>query len=419
MLDFVDVVTYESVKTTLCQGPSHENNSDRCLVYLILAIGLAFDSYPRERGLQDPNLKELFFANAEALLPPIENGRGLEKDVPWTLQALILMSFYMLCVSRPHTARSYCVRAIEVAYAFGIHQGKETEIDDSPSTKAWRVSRRNAWRGLFVLDRFIAATLGRPLIIHQRTEESLKAQKSTSLSAAVDACRIIGETIKALYSESRTPMEKVKSTVGHLDSLIRAERKQAPFMAQGHIRSLRIYADILLCRPFFLLRFMSSAAEREILDCNEPQINELSQRCVSESIQAVYMVKEGTSSAFSPLHIDPFVTYALTEAAYVLLCSIYADIHVGEENLSLANDAIDILMTADETNSYAKHSASVLASFLHDVKCRVNARIIKPKLEKHAYRTKTEPNMAYESSQYRSPFPPVTQSSHNVDKLND
>jgi hypothetical protein len=77
---------------------------------MILAIGLASDSSPTEKALQDPNLKERFFSSAEALLQPSdtlivsENFNG----VPWTLQALVLMSFYMLCVSRQRTAHSYC-----------------------------------------------------------------------------------------------------------------------------------------------------------------------------------------------------------------------------------------------------------------------------------------------------------------------
>lgn len=62
-----------------------------------------------------------------------------------------------------------------------------------------------------------------------------------------------------------------------------------------------------------------------------------------------------------------------------------------------------------ETNSYAKHSASVLNLFLRD--CQNHARIVKPKPEGHAYQTKTEPITAYEPSQYRSPFYPPTQGS--------
>lgn len=84
--------------------------SDRCIIYLVLAIGLTFDSGLAEGALQVTNLKEQFFASAEALLQSIETQRGIEtyNGVPWTLQALVLMSLYMLCVSRRHAAHSYC-----------------------------------------------------------------------------------------------------------------------------------------------------------------------------------------------------------------------------------------------------------------------------------------------------------------------
>jgi hypothetical protein len=102
-------------------------------------------------------------------------------------------------------------------------------------------------------------------------------------------------------------MKNVKLLIGHLDSLADADTDWASSMAQIRVCSFRIYANILLCRPFFLLRFIASTVERETLDIIEPQITELSQRCVSESIRAVYMLKEGTSST-SPLTIDPFIS---------------------------------------------------------------------------------------------------------------
>jgi hypothetical protein len=87
---------------------------------------------------------------------------------------------------------------------------------------------------------------------------------------------------------------------------------------------------------------------------------------------------------------------------------MYADMHISEDNLALAKDAIAILRTVNETNSYAEHSASVLDLFLQEVSCQNHARNAKPKLEGHAYWTKTESITAYEYSQYRSPFYPAT-----------
>ncbi|EKJ76602.1 hypothetical protein FPSE_03152 [Fusarium pseudograminearum CS3096] len=399
-LGFIDVISSESVGATLRQmynGPSQVYYSERCIIYLVLAIGLTFDFGPAEGALQDPNLKEQFFASAEALLQPIETQRGTKSynGVPWTLQALVLMSLYMLCVSRRHAAHSYCGRAFEVAQSFGIHRGKEAEGERFSGTQSWIVSRRSVWRSLFVLDRFLAATLGRPLTFHQHTEESLKLKKRTPLNFVVDACRIIDETVKVIYSGSEISMKKVLLGIGYLDLLTDANVDPAHSVAQVRVDPLRFYADILLCRPFFLLRFIASTQEREALDDIEPQINKLSQRCVSKSMRVIEMLKEGRRP-HSSFPVDPFTP-------------IYASIHFREEHLSLVNDAIAMLGAVKETNSYAKHSASVLDLFLRD--CRNHARIVKPKPEGHAYQTKTEPITAYESSQYRSPFYPPTQGS--------
>jgi hypothetical protein len=109
----IDVVSLESVQAILHQtynGPMQVCNSDRCIIYLVLAVGLVFESGPTERNLQDPNLEEQLFASAEALLPPLKTYLRTESSdsVPWVLQALVLMSFYMLCVCRRHDAHSYC-----------------------------------------------------------------------------------------------------------------------------------------------------------------------------------------------------------------------------------------------------------------------------------------------------------------------
>ncbi|KAG8351478.1 hypothetical protein FVEN_g10404 [Fusarium venenatum] len=411
LINVVSLDSVQAIQATLHQpynGPSQVCISDLCIIYLVLAIGLAFESGPTERDVQDPNLKkqffdtnlkEQFFVSAEALLPPLKTYRRTEScsSVPWVLQALVLMSFYMLCVCRRHDAHSYCVQAFEIAHSFGIHRGKETEVESW--SDAEKRSRRNVWRSLFVLDRLLAATLGKPLAINQYTDESLKLQEGTILNSAVDACRIIGETVKVVYSKPMT-MKTVKVLIGYLDSVADV-KVDLPALSVEQVRvdSFRIYADILLCRPFFLLRLIASREERRALDNIEPQINELSQRCVSVSIQAINMFKKGTRST-PPLPVDPFVPCVLIEATYVLLCSMYAGIHLTEEHLSLVKGAIAMLETVKKTNSCAEHSTSVLNLFLHDVNRQNRATIVKPELKGHAY----------ESSQYRSPFYPPTQS---------
>uniref|UniRef100_A0A0D2XE57 Xylanolytic transcriptional activator regulatory domain-containing protein n=1 Tax=Fusarium oxysporum (strain Fo5176) TaxID=660025 RepID=A0A0D2XE57_FUSOF len=183
---FIDIVNPEAVSLTLYRfqnNPNEVQGPDRCIFYLVLAVALALDPGDSAHS-PSPEFKHQLFAIAEGLAHPT---RTFEKsqhhdDVLWPLQALALMSFFMLSVSMRNTAYEYCGkshhicmqtneankgsgRAVRVAYALGIHRGHESEINQFPANEELRVLRRNVWRSLFVLDRFLAASLGRPFAI--------------------------------------------------------------------------------------------------------------------------------------------------------------------------------------------------------------------------------------------------------------
>ncbi|TXC09585.1 hypothetical protein FocTR4_00005597 [Fusarium oxysporum f. sp. cubense] len=194
---FIDIVNPEAVSLTLYRfqnNPNEVQGPDRCIFYLVLAVALALDPGDSAHS-PSPEFKHQLFAIAEGLAHPT---RTFEKsqyhdDVLWPLQALALMSFFLLSVSMRNTAYEYCGkshhicmqtneankgsgRAVRVAYALGIHRGHESEINQFPANEELRVLRRNVWRSLFVLDRFLAASLGRPFAIsdNEYSESSLR-----------------------------------------------------------------------------------------------------------------------------------------------------------------------------------------------------------------------------------------------------
>jgi hypothetical protein len=61
-------------------------------------------------------------------------------------------------------------------------------------------------------------------------------------------------------------------------------------MAHINIQLIGFYANIVVCRPFFLLRFKDTV-ECKTLEGTGAEINKLSQRCVSQSLEAIRMVK--------------------------------------------------------------------------------------------------------------------------------
>ncbi len=84
-----------------------------CLLHLILAIGLVMatprpgtpDDIIIRRLRADPvDRAELFYANAKHLCDP---STGFEDSGFWSIQALTLMSVYMLAVSRRNAAYAY------------------------------------------------------------------------------------------------------------------------------------------------------------------------------------------------------------------------------------------------------------------------------------------------------------------------
>ncbi|EMT64056.1 Putative transcriptional regulatory protein C1F7.11c [Fusarium odoratissimum] len=362
---FIDIVNPEAVSLTLYRfqnNPNEVQGPDRCIFYLVLAVALALDPGDSAHS-PSPEFKHQLFAIAEGLAHPT---RTFEKsqyhdDVLWPLQALALMSFFLLSVSMRNTAYEYCGkshhicmqtneankgsgRAVRVAYALGIHRGHESEINQFPANEELRVLRRNVWRSLFVLDRFLAASLGRPFAISDNE-----------------------------YSES---------------SLRPPNRPSSP----------------------------NKVSKRDMLDPPidaygiETQINRLSERCVSQSLQTVEMVKRGFHANLL-CRSDPLALYVLFEAALVLLSSTYADIYAREEHLSLVKDAMFILKTWYASSPYAEQFASKLDLFRHEVERQKQVKAIRQASRRQAHKVEREPMTTYEPSQYRSPFHPMPRDS--------
>ncbi|KAF4457521.1 hypothetical protein F53441_571 [Fusarium austroafricanum] len=410
---FIEVVNPEAVRLTLHQlhnRPNQVQGPDRCILYLVLAIGLALD--PNLQGgdpthSQNPDLKNQLFAVAEGLAHPAHTFEGSHNHdgVLWPLQSLVLMSFYMLAVSRRNAAYDYCGRAVRIAYALGIHRGHESEINEFPANEELRVLRRNVWRSLFILDRFLAASLGRPLAIsdNEYSESSLRLpirQTSASrvprrdiLDTAVDACKMIGHILNNIYSYDKVAIEVSNQMVGYLEAHpdfqndgLFAINNSAPTIAQIHVQLLGFYANILLCRPFFLLLFM----ELRVSDGIQTQIDRLSSRW---GFHANLL-----------LNFDPLAFHLLFEAALVLLSSTHADIYASGEHLSLVKDAISILRTWSGSSPFAEQFASKLDLFQHDVEHQEQVKAIKVASRKQSHRVKRGSTTACDPSQYRSPF---------------
>ncbi|UPK89361.1 hypothetical protein LCI18_000296 [Fusarium solani-melongenae] len=324
-------------------APDSAAASDRCLIYLVLAIGFTMgpvsfspghDAIIHEMRMLDDQWGERLFAAAKLigdLMTAFEDEGWSEDGGLWSVQALALMSYFTLLVSRRNAAYAYCGMAVRSAYALGIHMAPRTDV--LFTDQHVKLLRRNIWRSLFILDRFLAASLGRPLAIseHDCSHNSLQVPAASSshgrsrsvLDASVEVCDIISQVLNKIYSSSRICSETAQGIMKDLEAWSRRNPSltkmsfptamDASSFARAWLKAhiLGHYADILLCRPFFLGLFMKTT---------------LSERCVYQSLQMIKLIKWAMDS-HEMRAFDSLTLHILFDAALIVLSNDYAGIH--------------------------------------------------------------------------------------------
>ncbi|KAF7543054.1 hypothetical protein G7Z17_g11055 [Cylindrodendrum hubeiense] len=113
LMDILDRREFKQSLNLCYSSPLTVESSDLCLVYLVLAIGLAMASpipgSPEHDIVihlrsQPVDQAEVFFRSAKGLGDPVS---GFEDGNFWSIQALCLMSVYMLAVSKRNAAYAY------------------------------------------------------------------------------------------------------------------------------------------------------------------------------------------------------------------------------------------------------------------------------------------------------------------------
>jgi hypothetical protein len=168
--------------------------------------------------------------------------------------------------------------AVRSAFALGLHRDESEEIFQPEE----RLVRKNLWRTLFILDRFLSACLGRPTAISEEdcsisafgvsrsTNNSplhicTEATHLAALGAAVKSCQAIGMTLKRVYSKRKISTAVGQEIANHLDTwnrelphslhwrrLINGPIDFTQGIAILHVNLLHCHSVMLLTRPFFL-----------------------------------------------------------------------------------------------------------------------------------------------------------------------
>jgi hypothetical protein len=323
--------------------PPSASNYFLCNLFLVLAIGLllaapAPDS-PEDIVIQKqlsarPDRAEIFFRSARSMCDP---GAGFEDADFWSIQALALMTIYMLIVSKRNTAYAYLGMAVRSAYAMGIH--REETMRDVIFTPAEMRVRRNLWKTLFILDRFLAATLGRPTAISEddcsckilRDGDAADIRAvggpafdqvhASSLDACVETCHVIGVTLK-VFSKRRISTEKVQEIIDMSRNWDQASSTQAyrrqsgggPAAAHGmaclHVNLLSLHSLILLTRQLFVMHNWMLVEERsggkKAPHIRESAMARFSEACVVASYRTIKLAVSAWEDGYLARR-NPFV----------------------------------------------------------------------------------------------------------------
>lgn len=218
--------------------------------------------------------------------------------------------------------------AIQSALALGLHRGKETHVIFPPDEQ---VVRRNVWRSLFVLDRFLAAALGRPTMISEEdcsndsldgpSEPSTPAPRvASSLSVAVEIAKVTGCILQKIYSTRRVSVrlgQRFAADCSRLEGLLREELSWERAMDPGtppihaisilHLNLYYCHAVVLYTRPFFLFLLKKDQVDGVPLSRFSTRIQKFSKTCVKISENTVGMVHGAFMARYLPQR-NPFVT---------------------------------------------------------------------------------------------------------------
>lgn len=291
--------------------------------------------------------------------------------------------------------------AVRSAYALGLHREETMVIFGQDEQDA----RRNLWRSLFVMDRFLSFSLGRPVAISEddcsgdtlrpaqpeehdtfgfdsafQTTINQGKTNASALEAAVRSCSVIGRVLKEVYQQRKisTRLAQEIADVCKLWPKALAPQlhwRQAPSAcpSQGiailHVNLFYCHSIILLTRPFFLY-IMNAETQKEMghhgsnLHARNkyPRMEKFSEACVIASSHSIVLTEAAFEAGYLPRR-NPAVMYFLFASALVLLANEFAGLYISREADVCINNAINIMAYCAECDQQASRLFHILETF--------------------------------------------------------
>ncbi|KAK6452172.1 hypothetical protein FP744_10008423 [Trichoderma asperellum] len=398
LIELFDPKTFYQYLDACYETPLEVNSSTLCLVYLTLAIGLALatpaPNSPEDvmiKSLQEPpeERAEALFRAAKCLSDPLN---AVEHADFWMIQAWTLMAFYMLITSKRNAAYAYCGMAVRSAYSLGLHRDTEMKFNDE-------IARRNLWRSLFVLDKFLATALGRPAAIYEedcssnaldlpadlspKSAQDEEHIRTAGLDSSVRIYKSISTMLKKVYSERKVSTKLAQDIVDDCqlwafnahpslaaEDLLNGKAPKEMGIPILHVQLLHYHSILLLSRPFFIDLLVKTRPT--ISNDGEPfhrtfsRAEKFSQACVAASTHSVMLIQAAFEAKYLP-RCNPFILYFLFAATLIILSNEFAGLYENEHYAESVGSAIKIMDYCATTNVQAQRMLYILQSFLADV----------------------------------------------------
>ncbi|KAM0510315.1 hypothetical protein ACHAPE_010629, partial [Trichoderma viride] len=278
ILDFFDPPWLLAQLQDWVEQPSQRTKAKSAIIHLALAIG--FQS--RAQGDLDELLSEQCFAFGRQLTM----FNLIDDPSLATVQAVILITYYMIAACQYNVAFINLGTAARAAYTLGIHLHETNKAFGGEEGLA----RERAWKTLRVCDLFLAASLGRPPATTEAVSNIVWAPLQPSrdgerpddagqaFSAMFRICNIFERILVEVYAEKAISLELARSIsrqhrqwTEELPRMLMVDGFDEPDAGQDHGASPRsfslsskqgssivtmayYYSIVLLTKPFLAFR---------------------------------------------------------------------------------------------------------------------------------------------------------------------
>ncbi|KAK4043233.1 fungal-specific transcription factor domain-containing protein [Parachaetomium inaequale] len=380
LIEILDRASFLRSVEECYRDPPSASNYFLCNLYLVLALGLLLaapvpgshdeDVVQRQLAAQ-PDRAELFFRSARSMCDP---GAGFEDADFWSIQALSLMTIYMLILSKRNRAYAYLGMAVRSAFALGLHR-EETMRDVIFTPTEMRV-RRNLWKTLFILDRFLAATLGRPTAISKDDcsckmvpgndaadipalgEPGLDHVHASSLDSCVESAHVIGVTLK-VFSRRKISTTNVQEIVDMSKNWDQASRAQS-YRRQSGGGPVNPAHGLFVMHNWMLVEERSGIKKSHQI--RESSMAKFSEACVVASYRTIELARSAWEDGYLPRR-NPFIIYFIFAASLVILMNQFSSLYYTDDYSETMQDAMNIVAYCAEIDPQAQRVLDIVTRF--------------------------------------------------------